>query len=63
MSVRYFGGEVEVQFGDQVSVSVWCRKRIGRIVYIPGISPCPPMNIRSFAAVSLSARDSFQAPG
>jgi hypothetical protein len=42
MSVRYFGGEVEVQLGDRVSVSVWCRKRSGRIVYIPGISRVNP---------------------
>jgi len=36
MSVLYFGGEVEVQFGDRASVSVWCRKRIRPDCIHPG---------------------------
>jgi len=39
MSVRYFRSEVEVQLGDRVSVRVWCKRRTGRVVYVPGISP------------------------
>lgn len=39
MSVKYFGSEVDVQLGDRVSVRVWFRKRCGRVVYLPGVSP------------------------
>ena len=42
MAVRYFGGEVEVQLGDRVSVSVWFRRRVGRVVYVPGLSRVNP---------------------
>ena len=42
VAVRYFGGKVEVQLGDCVSLRVWFRKRIGRVVYVPGVSPRNP---------------------
>jgi hypothetical protein len=40
--VRYFDGNVEVQLGDRVSLSVLFRQRTGRVVYVPGISPVNP---------------------
>lgn len=42
MAVKYFGGDIEVQLGDRVSVRVWFRGRSGRIVYVPGFSPVNP---------------------
>jgi hypothetical protein len=42
MPPRYFGGEIDVQLGDRVAVSVWCSKRLGRVVYVPGISRFNP---------------------
>lgn len=38
MAMAYFGGTEEVQLGDRVSISIWFRKRPGRVVYVPGIS-------------------------
>ena len=38
MVTTYFGGERQVQLGDQVSISIWLRSRRGRVVYVPGIS-------------------------
>jgi hypothetical protein len=38
MTVRYFGGANEVKLGDRVSISIWLRRRPGRVVYVPGIS-------------------------
>jgi hypothetical protein len=42
MSVRYFDGTVEVQLGDRVALRILFRKRTGRVVYVPGISPLNP---------------------
>ncbi len=42
MPVYYFSEEIEVQLGDRVSVRVWCKRRSGRVVYVPGISPLNP---------------------
>lgn len=39
---RYFDGATEVQVGDRVTLKVWFRKRIGRIVYVPGICAFNP---------------------
>lgn len=42
MIARYIDGETEVHLGDRVSVRVWCKRRAGRIVYVPGVSPLNP---------------------
>jgi hypothetical protein len=42
MSIQYFDKAHEVKLGDRVSVTVFWRKRIGRIVYAPGISAVNP---------------------
>lgn len=39
MTARYFGVAQEIQLGDRVSISIWFRRKNGRVVYIPGISP------------------------
>jgi hypothetical protein len=39
MPVRYFGGLIDVQLGDRVDIGLWFRRRSGRIVYVPGVSP------------------------
>jgi len=42
MAVRYFDGVTDVQLGDQVTLSVLFRKRVGRVVYVPGVSAVNP---------------------
>ncbi len=39
MAIRYADSDLEVRPGDQVEIKVWFKKRRGRIVYVPGISP------------------------
>jgi hypothetical protein len=38
MAAHYFDGDTEVQLGDRVALKVLFKKRVGRIVYVPGIS-------------------------
>lgn len=38
MAVTYFGNAEKVDLGDRVSISIWFRKRLGRVVYVPGVS-------------------------
>ena len=38
MPVRYFDGSTEVQLGDRVALRLLFRRRVGRVVYVPGIS-------------------------
>ena len=38
MPIMYFGDATEVRPGDRVSISIWLRRRPGRVVYVPGIS-------------------------
>ena len=38
MTIRFSDGETAVQLGDRVSLRVLLRKRLGRVVYVPGIS-------------------------
>ncbi|WP_146151791.1 hypothetical protein [Ahniella affigens] len=40
--VRYFGSEDPVELGDRVSLRVMFRRRIGRVAYLPGVSPENP---------------------
>jgi hypothetical protein len=42
MSARYFDGTTKVQLGDRVALKVLFRKRLGRVVYVPGISAFNP---------------------
>jgi hypothetical protein len=42
MAVRYFDGNTDVQLGDRVALSVLFRKRVGRVVYVPGVSAFNP---------------------
>ena len=42
MGVTYADGTTEVRLGDGASVSVWFRRRTGRVVYVPGISKRNP---------------------
>jgi hypothetical protein len=42
MSIRYFDNVTEVQLGDRVALRLLFKKRTGRIVYVPGISPFNP---------------------
>lgn len=39
MGIRYSDGGVEVRLGDQVEIKVWFKRRLGRMVYVPGLSP------------------------
>ena len=38
MSVTYADSATDVRLGDRVSISVWIRRRFGRVVYVPGVS-------------------------
>jgi hypothetical protein len=38
MAVRYLDGNTDVQLGDRVALRVLFRKRVGRVVYVPGVS-------------------------
>lgn len=38
-AVTYLDRTTPVQLGDHVETRVWWRKRRGRVVYVPGISP------------------------
>jgi len=42
MAAHYFDGDREVQLGDRVTLKVLFRQRVGRIVYVPGISVFNP---------------------
>ena len=42
MGVTYSDGATEVSLGDRVSVSIWFRRRTGRVVYLPGVSRLNP---------------------
>lgn len=42
MSVQYFDKAHEVKLGDRVSISLFFRRRIGRVVYVPGMSAFNP---------------------
>src|SRR5580765_6892166 len=42
MSVQYSDGSTAVQLGDWVALSVLFRRRVGRVVYVPGISAFNP---------------------
>jgi len=42
MPVRYFDGSTEVQLGDRVALKVLFRRRVGRVVYVPGLSAFNP---------------------
>jgi hypothetical protein len=42
MMTHYFEGNTEVQVGDRVTLKVWFRKRVGRVVYVPDISAFNP---------------------
>jgi hypothetical protein len=42
MVVKYADGVTDVQLGDRAALSIWFRLRIGRVVYIPGVSPRNP---------------------
>ena len=37
--ICYWGGTVDVKPGDHVELRVWFRRRAGRVVYVPGVSP------------------------
>ena len=39
MAIRYCDSAVEVRLGDHVEIKVWFKRRRGRIVYVPGLSP------------------------
>lgn len=38
-SVRYYGGQIEVNLGDRVEILGFFRRKRGVINYVPGISP------------------------
>lgn len=40
--VRYFESEQPVSLGDHVTVRVLFRRRVGRVAYLPGVSPESP---------------------
>ena len=42
MAVRYFDGNTDVQLGDRVALRVLFRRRVGRVVYVPGVSTFNP---------------------
>jgi hypothetical protein len=42
VSVQYFDKAHVVKLGDRVSISLFFRRRIGRVVYVPGISAFHP---------------------
>jgi hypothetical protein len=39
VAICYAGSDVAVRLGDQVEIKVWFKRRRGRIVYVPGLSP------------------------
>lgn len=40
--LTYSDGTTRVQLGDRAAVSIWFRRRVGRVVYVPGISEFNP---------------------
>jgi hypothetical protein len=40
--VTYSDKQTTVQLGDHVETRVWWRKKKGRVVYVPGVSPKNP---------------------
>lgn len=42
-NITYSDRLTPVQLGDHVETRVWWRKRRGRVVYVPGISPFNPV--------------------
>lgn len=39
LTAKYFGGDVPVLPGDYVETTIWWRRRRGRVVYVPFVSP------------------------
>ena len=42
MPIQYFDTTTDVRLGDRVEVRVLFRRRAGRVVYVPGVSPMNP---------------------
>src|SRR5215467_9904436 len=42
MTIRYSDGTTDVRLGDRAALSIWFRRRVGRVVYVPGVSPFNP---------------------
>jgi hypothetical protein len=40
--VQYSDGYTEVRLGDRVALKILFRRRTGRVVYVPGVSPLNP---------------------
>ena len=58
MAITYSDGTTEVRLGDRASVSVWFRRRIGRIVYVPGVSrPNPEFEYNGMRWVGIRLDD------
>lgn len=41
-TVTYSDRVTAVQLGDHVETKIWWRRRVGRVVYLPGVSPFDP---------------------
>lgn len=39
MMITYYVNNKQVQLGDIVETKIWFRKKLGQVVYVPGISP------------------------
>ena len=54
----YFDGTTEVRLGDQVTTRILFRRRIGRVVYVPGISaPNPEFENKGLRSVGIRLVD------
>jgi hypothetical protein len=42
MAIKYSDQATDVNLGDRVAIRVWFRRRVGRVVYVPGISALNP---------------------
>jgi hypothetical protein len=58
--IRYFGSEEPVELGDHVSLRVLFRKRVGRVSYLPGVSPeNPDIDFGGLFRVGIDYGDGF----
>ncbi len=65
MTVRYYATDHEVRLGDQVELRVLFRRREGRVVYVPGVSPLNPefeYNGMRWVGIRLSDRSLVATP-
>ncbi len=58
LPLRYRNSDIEVRLGDHVQTRIFFRKRVGRVVYVPGISmPNPEFERDGLSEVGIRLAD------